>query len=208
MGFGSIGNRMTYAATALSRQDAVVVGARRMLENPQPGQQIGHPMIAVDCNNVINIVGRNSIDVVSGVAAFLVGWALYGAVILPICDGRNRPKSKQASNKNRANRERNKARAIVGRQELRGTINQLENEPMDARGREKLVTKRSKLERDIKTAETQSINVVPPNFPELLEDELIRIGAHNNYCKDGQISGRPSHHASTTDWQMSTGYDN
>ena len=72
MGFSNNGKQITYAATHLSRPDSIVVGTKRMLERPpQTGQVIGHPWIAVDCNNVINIVGRKSVDPVGAV------WQVY-----------------------------------------------------------------------------------------------------------------------------------
>ena len=46
-----------------------------------------HPTIGVDCNNVINIVGRCKPDPVYAVACFLDEWADHGFVILPVVDG-------------------------------------------------------------------------------------------------------------------------
>jgi hypothetical protein len=137
---------------------------------------------------VINIVGRKAVDPVGAVANLLLAWALRGAVILPICDGLRRPQAKQATNKNRASRERSKNKAITGRQDLRHAINQLENDHLNAADRKKLLDQRDKIEDGVKRAETASINIVPPNFSDLLEEELQKIKAHITNTSGGRVT--------------------
>jgi len=45
---------------------------------------------------------------------------------------------------------------------------------VDVDTRKKLEIEQADLCKSIKRAETQSVNVVPPNFPTLLEEELIK----------------------------------
>ena len=60
------------------------------------------------------------------------------------------------------------------RQDLRRICRQLKEGGVDVDTRKKLEIEQADLCKSIKRAETQSVNVVPPNFPTLLEEELIK----------------------------------
>ena len=93
-------------------------------------------------------------------------------MITPVCDGDTRPQSKQQSHLNRANREKSKCDAILARQDLRLLSKKADPCEQD-------LLKQRELEQKIKTAETKSVNFVPPNFPMLLEEALSKISAHD-----------------------------
>ena len=132
-------------------------------------------------------------------------WALYGVIVVPICDGDTRPISKIASHKNRATREKNKTKAIISRQKLNELNCRLNSEGLTASERSAATTERKTLEGQIKRAETQSTNPGPVNFCMLLERELVRLSAHKpsgeyggyvskvktaEFQADGVIAGR------------------
>jgi hypothetical protein len=87
-----------------------------------------------------------------------------------VCDGRSRPIAKQASNRSRAKRRKEQNKATVARVELR-TINETINvEGLDEEARNAALKKRAKLQRAIKSGETQATKYVPGHFHELLAD--------------------------------------
>ena len=79
----------------------------------------GTPMmnltIDVDCSNVCFIVGKS----VQALSSFLLKCANAGFHVVPVCDGMQRPVAKQATNKRRADREYNRIRSNIIRNELR-----------------------------------------------------------------------------------------
>ena len=121
-------------------------------------------------------VWRNSINPVYEVANHLLEWAQQGMTMVPICDGETWPVAKQASNKNHAKRVKNKHNDVINHQELRVINRQLEDCGNETE-RNKLMETCTTMERNIKSAETQSKNNVPPNFADLLQKELEKISA-------------------------------
>ncbi len=58
-------------------------------------QGMDTPTMVVNCNNVCFKLGKQ----VQGLTNFLMMWARAGLCVVPICDGKQRPISKQATNK-------------------------------------------------------------------------------------------------------------
>ncbi len=82
----------------------------------------------------------------------------------------SRPIAKQASNRSRAKRRKEQNKATDARVELR-TINETINvEGLDEEARNAALKKRAKLQRAIKSGETQATKYVPGHFHELLAD--------------------------------------
>ena len=96
--------------------------------------------------------------------------------MIPVCDGDTRPISKQQSNKNYAKIVKSKHDAVINRQKLRDINKQLESCGSQSE-RNEMNNTRSQMERKIKSAETQSKNVVPSNFADLLQAELDKVSA-------------------------------
>ena len=72
------------------------------------------PTVDVDCSNVCFKVGKS----VECLASFLMRWAQAGLRIVPICDGKVRPISKQATNKRQADQDKNCIKAFIFRKDL------------------------------------------------------------------------------------------
>jgi len=176
MGFGSNGKQVLYNIE-ISHSDLVDIGNDRLRKDHPDVPTSTRPTVIVDANNIANIVGRKSGDVVVNVVDHLLDTAHRGMIVIPVCDGTSRPISKQSSNKSCATRVKSSNDAVIDRQLLRGT-----NKQLDECGNEaeciKLQETRKKLERKIKRAEKQSINIVPPQFDRLLQDELNKRSAH------------------------------
>ena len=188
MGFGSNGKQVLFNIE-ISHADLVDIGNDRLRKDHADAPTSTRPTVVVDTNNIANIVGRKSGDVVVNVADHLVDMSHRGMIVQPICDGVSRPISKQSSNKSRATRVKNRNDAVINRQLLRDTNKQLE-ECGNETERIKLQDTRKKLERKIKSAEKQSINVVPPQFDSLLQDELNKQSAHTPKEVGGGYVGR------------------
>ena len=126
----------------LTRCDAIDVAARKLqYSDPNQARSTHHPTIDVDCNNIINIVGRNVNEPLKATAQFLVEWAQSRAIMTPICDGDHRPNAKQASNKNNASRIRSRNKAIIARRELNSLRDRLKFEKMDENQERELLLK-------------------------------------------------------------------
>lgn len=187
MGFGSNGKKVLFNIE-ICHADLVDIGNDRLRKDHADAPTSTRPTVIVDANNIANIVGRKSGDVAVNVANHLVDMAHRGMIVIPICDGASRPISKQSSNKSRATRVKNKNDAIINRQLLRDINKQLE-ECGNETERIKLSDTRKKIERKIKSAETQSINVVPPQFDSILQDVLNKQSAHTpNEVGGGYVS--------------------
>ena len=143
--------------------------------------------------------------VVEETVKFLMQWAAYGIVVMPVCDGDTRPITKIASHKNRAKREKSRISAIVNRRKLNEVTSRLNSDGLTAGERASAISEQKSLEAKIKRAETQSTNPVPLQFPALLAAELERANAHNpmgeyggyvarvktaEFQADGVIAGR------------------
>ena len=176
MGFGSNGIKTIYTVDGIKRDDVVDIGNHLMRKSNAEVPSSARPKIVVDANNLIHKVGRKSMNPVNEVANHLIAWAQQGFIMIPVCDGDTRPISKQQSNKNYAKIVKSKHDAVINRQKLRDINKQLESCGSESERNEMKKT-RSKMERKIKSAETQSKNVVPSNFADLLQAELDKVSA-------------------------------
>ncbi len=191
MGLGTNGNLVLYSLKLSSRAELVTIATylrQREITSADPTDQsvVDRPVIYVDANNIINVVGRKTVNPVATAANFLLEFAQEGLIIAPICDG-TRPQSKQQTNKSRADRQKYKHKSVILRQDLRRIGRQLKEADIDAASRERLEKEQTELCPRIKSAETSSVNVVPPHFPELLEQELIKISAHDKQRGGGYV---------------------
>lgn len=186
MGLGNYGKKVLYLLSGLTRKDVVDIGLKLMQKRLANGETntVSRPTIDVDCNNIINVVGRSRGDPVGAVVTHLSTWAQHGLIMSPICDGDTRPTAKQASNNHRAIREKNRNKAVVSRQELREVSRILAQEEMNAERRSALIKNRETLEKSIKSAETQSVR---KSFPELLEKRLAEMKLHDVNNAGGSV---------------------
>jgi hypothetical protein len=169
-----------------------VVDIARLQAHSRPNGAINssqRPVVDVDCNNIINVVGAKSDDPVQTTALFLKKWASFGLVVVPICDGTRRPTAKQATNRNRAIRVKAAHNAIVARQELQQLNNKLEHDLLNNAQRTQLLKDRKKLEGKVKSSETQSTNVVPSDLPSQLSAALSRLSADKPHEVTGGYVG-------------------
>jgi hypothetical protein len=185
MGLGSNGKKVLYSLNLGTRANVATVAAslRRFDSASSEGDR---PIVYVDSNNVINVMSRKASDPVAHTANFLKEWAQEGLIIVPVCDG-PRPQSKQQTNKSRAVRQKCKHDSFLLRQQLRIISDQLKNGCPDADTRTRLEDEQIKMGKAINRAETQSMNVVPPNFPTILEEELKKILAHEEQKGGGYV---------------------
>ena len=122
---GTYGPAVLYVVNNLSRGEVCRIGRHRLLSRPvPPGTDPQLPTIGVDCNNVLNAVGRYKRDPVSAVASFLEEWADHGCNILPVVEDKM-PNANQATVDHIAKREVNRLTAIEKRQELRAITQRL-----------------------------------------------------------------------------------
>ena len=168
MGFGNNGTKFAYYAEGLSPADVFTVGMKRLDKLPISADRPARPVVDVDCNAVAYVLGRKSRNPASAVAKFLQQSSLSGFIMSPICDGDTQPVAKQATNDHRADRERQKHKAIKSRNALRSLNRELNSSQLSSDDRSALITWRGKLENGIKTSKTQSSAAVPTDFPALL----------------------------------------
>ena len=147
------------------------------------------PTIDVDCSNVCFKVGKN----VQSVVKHLVKWAGTGLCIVPVCDGTVRPICKQASNKRKADRDKNRIKASIIRKDLR-SLNR--RAYLDAPNHSELLTEIATLEKECRTAEAASSNVVSGTLNAELIVELEQTGAHLRNDARGFV-----HHVMTAEFQ-------
>ena len=126
-------------------------------------------------HSFLGMCWRKSRNSASAIAKFLHQSSVSSFIMSPICDGDARPVAKQATNDHRADRERQKHKAIKSRNTLRSLNRELNCSQLSPDDRSALITRRGKLERGIKTSETQSSAAVPTNFPALLQQELDKF---------------------------------
>ena len=93
---GNYGSDVIAYLAGMSKQDIRDIGMEKIRACPnfpsgQPRRR--HPVISVDCNNVIHIVGANKFDPVAATANFLDEWAHHGFIIEPVVD-RTSPNAK------------------------------------------------------------------------------------------------------------------
>ena len=104
-------------------------------------------------------------------ANFLEEWSNHGFVILPVVDG-DTPNAKQALVGHIEKREKNRAKAVERRRELRRAMASQSEESLTIEEQEELSDSCKKMGRAIRTAETQAVNVVPTDYANLLEEVL------------------------------------
>ena len=184
---GSYGKDVLHLLAGLSRSQVCDIGMRKMKTMNIPlGTNQHRPTIAVDCNNVIYHVGKKTGNPVAAVANFLEEWSNHGFVILPVVDG-DTPNAKQASVDHIAKREKNRAKAVERRRELRRAMASQSEESLTIEEREELSDSCKKMGRAIRTAETQAVNVVPTDYANLLEEVLQKISAHSINSSGGTV---------------------
>mmetsp|Transcript_2516 Transcript_2516/g.3779 ORF Transcript_2516/g.3779 Transcript_2516/m.3779 type:complete len:421 (-) Transcript_2516:23-1285(-) len=192
MGLGNNGSKVLYSLKLPSRANVATIAVHLRQSEITSADPANHsasdrPVIYVDANNVINVVSRKAVDPVAHTANFLKEWSQEGFIVVPVCDG-PRPQSKQQTNKSRAVRQKAKHKSVILRQDLRRISQQLKDGGVDAATRKRLEDEQAELCKSIKSAETQSVNVVPPNFPMLLEEELNKISAHDKRKGGGSVA--------------------
>ena len=104
------GSQVLYSIIGLQRGDVADI-AHGLARD----RNMESPTIDVDCSNVCFKVGKS----VHVLANFLIKLAQAGLRIIPICDGKVRPKSKQATNKRIADREKKTILVSILKMELR-----------------------------------------------------------------------------------------
>ena len=72
------------------------------------------PTIDVDCSNACFKIGKN----VQSLARHLIKWANTGLCVVPVCDAKVHPICKQATNKRKADRDRNRIKASIIRKDF------------------------------------------------------------------------------------------
>ena len=83
------------------------------------------PTIDVDCSSVCFKVGKT----VPSDASLLIKWANSSFCVVPVCDAKARPVSKQATNKCKADRDKNRIKAALIRKDLRSLCSRVYTEP-------------------------------------------------------------------------------
>ena len=184
---GSGGSSVLYQIEKLQRGELRMMGMHRLRTRSVPVGTDRHiPTIGVDCNMVINAVGRYKKDPVTALASYLEEWADTGFVILPVVDG-CAPHAKLATIDHIAKRELDRAKAIETRNQLRAATQRLAKDPLTADERAKLITTCAGLGKRAKTLETRSTKIVPNDLAERLVIALERIGAHETHCSGGRV---------------------
>ena len=102
---GNYGKSVLYRLEKLGKSDLYDHGLRAVQSSPSDKGHRKRPAIAVDCNNLIYVVGRKKHDPVAATANFIDEWAQHGFVIHPIVDGKT-PVAKQSTIKHIATREK------------------------------------------------------------------------------------------------------
>ena len=186
---GTYGTRVLYLLEGLAKPDIYDIGVQKIRERQSINQETKQcqPTIAVDCNNVINVIGRYKADPVAAVANFLDEWAQHGFHMIPIVDG-STPCAKIATIKHIATREKNRVTAVEQRLRLRIVNKKLVEDALTEAKRLELQSDCHSLGKSIKKAETQSLNVVPTNFAGLLAAALVQNSAHDVNTARGTVT--------------------
>ena len=116
---GRYGTSVIYLVDKLTRGELRQMGMHRLkTRTVPPGTDRHIPTIGIDCNMVINVVGRFKRDPVASLARFLDEWADHGFVVIPVVDGAS-PNSKQATMERIEKGKIERAKALELRQKLR-----------------------------------------------------------------------------------------
>ena len=84
---GKYGSSVLYLVKEVQRGELRQMGMHRLKSrHVPPGTDRNYPTIGVDCNMVINVIGRFKRDPVAALAGFLEEWASHGFVMLPVFD--------------------------------------------------------------------------------------------------------------------------
>ena len=126
------------------------------------------PTIDVDCSNVCYKVGRTA----QSVANFLVRWSKIGINITPVGDGEVRPSCKQATNKRKGDREKNRIKAFILRRDVLTLQSKLKNDSLCESERNDIREEIASKQKSMKAKESQSSNVIQSNFEDKLVEEL------------------------------------
>ena len=115
----SYGTQVLYLLEGLAKPEIYHIVVQTIREFQSTTQQIKQyqPTVAVDCNNVINIIGQYKANPVSVVANFLNEWAQQGFHMLLVVDG-STPSAKIATIKHIVIREKNRVTAVKQRMRL------------------------------------------------------------------------------------------
>ncbi len=138
------------------------------------------PTVDVDCSNVCFKLGKS----IRGLSSHLMKWANSGICVVPICDGKERPVCKQATNKRRADREKNRIKASILRKDLRELRRRLY---CDLNDRQEILKEIAEKEKSCKSAETSSKNAIPADLDTKLIAELKQSSAHSKGESRGYV---------------------
>jgi len=138
------------------------------------------PNIYVDCSNVCFKVGKS----VHALANFLIKLAQAGLRIVPICDGKVRPKSKQASNNHITDREKKTILVSILKIELR----ELRSELYTSNDKQAIMSAIKEKEAAYKRAETAAGNAIPVDLNDKLAGELEHRSAHTKNVSRGFVN--------------------
>mmetsp|Transcript_3043 Transcript_3043/g.6682 ORF Transcript_3043/g.6682 Transcript_3043/m.6682 type:complete len:229 (+) Transcript_3043:133-819(+) len=170
------GSSVLYYAKGLQIKDVVAIAKGLAAD-----RGMATPTIDVDCSNVCFKVGKN----VQHLANFLMRWSDPGLCITPVCDNTIRPISKQATNKRKADRERNRIKASILRKDIRELRRRFYEEPNN---RQAIQEEISKKEKACKTAETAAANSIQSNMKDKLVVELERSSANKKNNAGGFVA--------------------
>lgn len=104
------GAQVFYSIKSLRIGDVADVGKGLVLELGTETPII----LDMDCSNVCFKVGKN----VQSLVSFLMQWANTGLCIVPVCDAKACPISKQATNKRKTERDKKKIEASILHKEI------------------------------------------------------------------------------------------
>ena len=184
---GGYGKEVLHLLAGLSRSQVCDIGMRKMKSMVIPSGANQHrPHIAVDCNNVIYHMGKQKGNPVAAIANFLEEWGNHGFVIIPMVDG-DTPNAKQVLVNHIAKREKNRAKAVERRCELRRATALLSEESLTFDEREELSDTCKNLDKAIRTAKTQAMNCVSKGLWQLVGRGSSKISAHDINSSGGTV---------------------
>jgi len=163
-----------YTLTNLTRADVAQV-CRRLFEDWRARGDLNMllPTMDFDSNNVCHVVARKS-DIKSiAVGEYLNQWAHCAIKAVPVVDGDERPAAKQASNERRANREKSRIEGHILLKEANKIRSDLASGLVAsdklAETTELLLDKEKAIRKNL----AASVDCVPSDFAEALEDAII-----------------------------------
>ena len=141
------------------------------------------PRVVVDCSNLV-FVYLNYISPTDAVAKHLARFSAPGMIMVPVCDGAERPMSKQATNDRIAKKELCRITALCLRNQIRSIKHRIANQ--SGADKESLLDQVVVMSRQLKANETQAKQSMPRNFVQELDHELRQIHA---YSVDNESAG-------------------